>query len=99
MRPSKGVFDVALLLVWQPACRLFGKGQMSLLLLRCNTNVAVVLNLCHVVRSFYNLPRLVPVSKDQPHISLRITLRFRPSYSCFIVDRWPSFRTSPQSRT
>ena len=49
--------------------------------------------------TFYNLLLLVPVSEDQPHISLRITLRFRPSYSCFIVDRWPSFRTSPQSRT
>ena len=44
-RPSKGIFDVALSLVCQPTCRLFGKGQMSLSLFRYNTNVDVVLNL------------------------------------------------------
>ena len=75
VRPSKGVFDVALSLVCQPPCRLFGKGQMSPSLFRYNTNVAVVLNLCDAVSNFYNLLLLVPVSEDQPHIRLRITLR------------------------
>ena len=75
MRPSKGVFDVALSLVCQPTCRLFGKGQMSLSLFRYNTNVAFVLNLCDSVSNFYNLLLLMPVNEDQPHIILRITLR------------------------
>ena len=74
MRPSKGVFYVALSLVCQPTCRLFGKGQMSLSLFCYNTNVAVVLNLCDAVSNFYNLLLLVPVSEDKPHISLRKTL-------------------------
>ena len=74
MRPFKGVFDVALSLVWQPICRLFGKEQMSLSLFRYNANVAVMLNLCDAVSNFYNLLLFVPVGEDQPHISLRITL-------------------------
>ena len=55
MRPSKGEFDVALSLVCQPTCRLFGKGQMSLLLFRYNTNVAVVLNLCDAVSNIVSV--------------------------------------------
>lgn len=49
MRPSKGVFDVALSLVCQPICRLFGKGQMSLSLFRFNTIVAVVFAMQSVI--------------------------------------------------
>lgn len=69
MRPSKGGFDVALSLVCQPICRLFGKRQMSLSLFRCNTNVAVVPNFCDAVSNFL----LVPVSEVRSRISLRIT--------------------------
>ena len=54
LRPSKGVFDVALSLVCQSTCRWFGKGQMSLLLFRNNKNVAVVLNLCDAISNFSN---------------------------------------------
>ena len=61
-RPSKGGFDVALSLVYESACRLFGKGQMSLSLFRYNTNVAVVLSFCDAVGNLYNLVLLVPVS-------------------------------------
>ena len=71
MRPFKGVFDVALSLVCQPTCRLFGKRQMSLSLFCYNTNVVVVLNLWDAASNFYNLLLLVPVSEDQPHINLR----------------------------
>ena len=74
MRPSTGVFDESLLLVCQPTCRLFGKGQMWLSLFRYNANVAVMLNLCNAVSNFYNLLLFVPVSEDQPHISICITL-------------------------
>ena len=75
MRPSKGVFYVALSLVCQPTCHLFGKGQMSLSLFRYNANVPVMLNLCDaVISNFYNLLLFVPVCEDQPHISLRIML-------------------------
>ena len=68
MRPSKGVFDVALSLVCQPSCRLFGKGQMSLSLFRYNKNVAVAQNLRDAVSNFYNLLLFVLISEDQPHI-------------------------------
>ena len=68
MRPSKGVFDVALSLVYQPSCRLFGKGQMSLSLFHCNKNLAVAQNLCNAVSNFYNLLLLVFISEDHPHI-------------------------------
>ena len=73
MRPSKGVFDVALSLVCQPTCRLFGKGQMSLSLFCYNTNVAVVLSFCDAVSNLYNSRMVVPIGEDQPHISLRKT--------------------------
>ena len=62
LRPSKGGFDVALSLVYQSTCRLFGKGQMSLSLFRYNTNVAVVLSFYDAVSNLYNLVLLVPVS-------------------------------------
>ena len=55
MRPSKGGFDVALSLVCQPTCHLFGKGQMSLSLFCYNTNVAVVLNLCDAVSNIVSV--------------------------------------------
>lgn len=74
MRPSKGGFDVALSLVCQPICRLFGKRQMSLSLFCNNINVTVVLNLWDAVSNFYNLLLLVLVSEDQKHRSLCITL-------------------------
>ena len=67
-RPCMGVFYVALSLVCQPSCRLFGKGQMSLSLFRCNKNLAVAQNLCDAVSNFYNLLLLVLISEDQPHI-------------------------------
>ena len=77
MRPSKGIFDVVLSLVCQPTCRLFGKRQMSLSLFCYNTNVAVVLNLWDAASNFYNLPLLVPVREDQPHINLgNLTYKF-----------------------
>ena len=66
----QGGFDVALSLVYQPTCRLFGKRQMSLSLFCYNTKVAVVLNLWDAASNFYNLPLLVHLS-DQPHKNLR----------------------------
>ena len=54
-RPSKGGFDVALSLVCQPTCHLFGKGQMSLSLFCYNTNVAVALNLCDAVSNIVSV--------------------------------------------
>ena len=47
---------------------------VSLSLFCYNTNVTVVLNLCDAVSNFYNLLLLVPVSEDQPHISLHVAL-------------------------
>ena len=64
MRPSKGVFDVALSLVCQFNCHLFGKGQMSLSLFHYNTNVAIILNLCDAVSNFYNLLLIVGIKSS-----------------------------------
>ena len=58
-RPFKGVFDVALSLVCQPTCRLFGRDKMSLSLFSYYTNVAVIPNLCDAVSNFYNLLLIV----------------------------------------
>ena len=41
----RGLSSGFLMLLFQPTRRLFGKGEMSLSLFRCNANVAVVLSL------------------------------------------------------
>ena len=59
-------------------CRSFANPPVACLVrdkCRCrffkyNTNVAVAFNLWNAASNFYNLPLLVHVSEDQPHINL-----------------------------
>ena len=85
LRPSKGVFDVALSLVCQLTCRLFGKGQMSLSLFRHNTNVAVLLNSCDAVSIFHNL--LSVSARKRRLITHKLTYNFTYVFNSFIRNK------------